>query len=313
MKRPEVIDAMKTITKHYLDGACVESHGREVMDTINPSNGKAIVGEKIMRDGAESRPRQMQAQAAQLDLTKPRRGKNRNALFTPPGSDLGRSRTICLPRVVSRLPCPEVIEERRRMAGEIHDTLAQQFAGILLHLEAASSLDNAEQQDISECVTRAKELARYGLEDSRRMLLGLRPKPLEGIQLCDALELLAENFWRDCGIECSFCLRGRTYKLSDPAENELYRVAQEALCNVRKHSGARSVSILLRYGSGGVLLAIKDNGYGFVGKKSQIGVRGFGMLAMSDRALRLGGKVDINSRAGAGTEVKLTLPVHRRI
>ena len=199
------------------------------------------------------------------------------------------------------------------MAREIHDTLAQQFAGILLHLEAANSLNNAEQEHISKCVTRAKELAKCGLEDARRMLLGLRPKSLEGAQLCGALKALAENFWRDCGIACSFCLRGRTYRLSETAENELYRVAQEALCNVRKHSGARSVSILLRYRAGGVLLAIKDNGHGFLVKKPQASAQGFGMLAMSDRAVRLGGKVDINSRAGAGTELTMTIPVPREI
>jgi signal transduction histidine kinase len=239
--------------------------------------------------------------------------KNPNGSFTISGYDLGGSRTICLPWVARELPCPEVLEERKRMAREMHDTLAQQFAGILLHLEAASSLDNSQQQDFSECVARAKELAKCGLEDVRRMLLGLRPKSLEGIQLCDALQLLAGNFWRDCAIKCSFCLSGRTYKLSETAENELYRVAQEALCNVRKHSGARSVSILLRYRPGGVLLAIKDNGYGFVAKKPQIDRQGFGMLAMSDRALRLGGRVLIKSRAGAGTEVNMTIPVHKRI
>src|SRR5258707_6451412 len=127
------------------------------------------------------------------------------------------------------------------------------------------------------------------------MLLGLRPKSLEGTKLCDALNELAKSFLRDCGIECSFCLRGRAYKLHETAEDELYRVAQEALCNVRKHSRARSVSILLSHRPGGVLLAIKDNGHGFVVKKAQAGAQGFGLLARSERALRLGGKVDINS------------------
>lgn len=211
----------------------------------------------------------------------------------------------------SRLPGPEVIEERKRMAREIHDTIAQQFAGILLQLEAANCLRDAQQQHISEHVTRAQELAECGLQDARRMLLGLRPKSLEGVELSDALNGLAENFCRDCGIECSFCSRGREYKLSETAENELYRVAQEALCNVRKHSRARSVSILLRYRPDGVLLAIKDNGQGFVVKKPQTGANGFGMLAMTERALRLGGKLDINSHAGAGTELMMTIPVHR--
>jgi signal transduction histidine kinase len=200
------------------------------------------------------------------------------------------------------------------MAREIHDTLAQQFAGILLHLEAANNLHNAEQQDISEYVTRAKELAKCGLEDARRMLLGLRPKSLGRRPIMRRAQTARREFWRDFGIECSFCWRGRAYKLSETAENELYRVTQEALCNVRKHSGARSVSILLRYRPGGVLLAIKDDGHGFVVKKPQAGAQGFGLLAMSERALRLGGKVEINSSpAGAGTELKMTVPVDRPI
>ncbi len=129
----------------------------------------------------------MRAQTSGFGLTDPRPGKNPNGFFTLPGSGLGSARAS-LRWIISRLPCPEVIEERNRMAREIHDTLAQQFAGILLHLEAANSLLNAEQQDISQYVTRAKELAKCGLEDARRMLLGLRPKSLEGSQLCDALK-----------------------------------------------------------------------------------------------------------------------------
>jgi two-component system, sensor histidine kinase and response regulator len=260
----------------------------------------------------ESWQRQMRAQTGRFDLTNPG-GGNDLIGFTLTGSGLGNYRPTGLRRVVRTLPCPEVIEERNRMAGEIHDTLAQQFAGILLHLEAANSLDNAGQQQFAECVAHAKELAKCGLEDARRMLLGLRPKSLEAAQLCDALKQLADNFSRDCGIQCSFCLRGRAHKLSEDAENELYRVAQEALCNVRKHSRARSVSILLRYRPGGVLLAIKDNGHGFVVKKTQAGAQGFGLLAMSDRALRLGGRVNVNSRPGAGTELKMTVPVNGRI
>src|SRR5215471_12661198 len=95
------------------------------------------------------------------------------------------------------------------------------------------------------------------------MLLGLRPKPLEGARLSEALAELAERFSRECGINYSFRATGSSRKLPDEVENELYRVAQEALCNVRKHSRAHSVSMLLRYRSGGVLLAIKDNGRGF--------------------------------------------------
>jgi len=193
------------------------------------------------------------------------------------------------------------------MAREIHDTLAQEFAGILLHLEAAKSSN--ETKATSECLARAKELAKCGLEDARRMLLGLRPKSLEGAHLPYALCQLAQSFSRDCGINCTFRASGRSHKLSEEIENELYRVAQEALCNVRKHSHAAFVSILLSYGSDGVVLAIKDNGQGFVIKQSEAGAHGFGLPAMCERANRLGGRMDINTKQGTGTEVRMSVPL----
>src|SRR5260221_4647051 len=161
----------------------------------------------------ESRPKQIRNQTGRFVLPNPRRGKNLIGLFTS-------RRTMGLIRAVGDLPCSEVIEERNRMAGEIHDTLAQQFAGIFLNLEEAIRLDTAQQQNISEFLNRAKDLAKNGLEDARRMLLGLRPKSLEGTQLCDALNELAKNFSRDFGIECSFCLRGRARKIPQSAQNE---------------------------------------------------------------------------------------------
>src|SRR5262249_33182959 len=150
-------------------------------------------------------------------------------------------------------------------------------------------------ENASQCLARARELARCGLEDARRMLLGLRPKALEGARLSDALGQLADGFSRDCGIHCTFNASGQSHSLPENVENELYRVAQEALCNVRKHSRAGSVSILLSYGSGGVVLAIKDNGQGFEMARRQAGANGFGLPAMCDRAHRLGGRMDINT------------------
>jgi signal transduction histidine kinase len=210
-------------------------------------------------------------------------------------------------RFVEILSSSAVIEERNRLAREIHDTLVQEFAGILLHLEAANGSDEAV--NLSECFARVRELAKCGLEDARRMLLGLRPKPLEGANLSDALSLLAEHFSRDCGIQSTFNVSGRSHRLTDEIENELYRVAQEALCNVRKHSRAGSVSILLSYGAGAVMLAIKDNGQGFAMKQSQSGANGFGLPTMCDRASRLGGRMDINSTQGTGTELRMSVPL----
>lgn len=224
-----------------------------------------------------------------------------------PRSDSGLNPVVHLSRVVESIPCAAVIEERNRLAHEIHDTLVQEFAAILLHSEAANGLE--VEVNAMDCLARVRELARAGLEDARRMLLGLRPKSLEGVDLYDALRQLAERFSRDCGINCKFSATGRRHKLREDIENELYRVAQEALCNVRKHSRAGSVSMLLTYTSEGIVLGVKDNGRGFAMRQSKPGAHGFGLPGMGERARRLGGKMNINSGQGTGTEIRLSVPL----
>jgi signal transduction histidine kinase len=266
--------------------------------------------------------RQEQLDRAHIGIMNPR-ANNLNRPLTSPGAPSRNERilhvkggarsawdfnpAIHFRRILETAFSSAVIEERNRMAREIHDTLAQEFAGILLHLEAVNGLDASE--NASEYLARARELARSGLENARRMLLGLRPKSLEGAHLSDALNQLAKRFSRDCGINCTFSVSGRSHKLPEDIENELYRVAQEALCNVRKHSRAGSVSILLGYTSAGVALAIKDNGQGFAMKQTEPGAHGFGLPAMRERANRLGGRMDINSGQGTGTEIRMSVPL----
>ena len=201
-----------------------------------------------------------------------------------------------------------VLEERHRLACEIHDTLAQAFAGILLHLEAVPETVATGAQiasDSAERLTRAKQLAKSGLEDSRRMLLGLRPRSLEGASLARALKELAGRCARDWRILCRFRFIGQETSLSPDVEDEFYRIAQEALCNVRKHSRATSVSILLSCKANMVALTIKDNGQGFVKKYPPAASEGFGLFSMRDRALRIGGRMDLFSGPQRGTEVRV--------
>ena len=213
-----------------------------------------------------------------------------------------------LTQPLETFPRSAVLEERSRMAREIHDTLAQEFAGILLHLEAIGSPEDIDSSIISECLARARELAKCGLEDTRRMLLGLRPRSLEGVTLSDALRQLAECFSRDCGIGCTFHGDTRVREIPAEIQNELYRVAQEALCNVRKHSRAPSASISLGCRPCLVVLKIRDTGKGFATIRHQAGGHGYGLSTMRERAHRLGGKIEIETGPGAGTEVKMTVP-----
>jgi signal transduction histidine kinase len=270
----------------------------------------------------KTQPRQGQFQAVRIDVT-----NRRFETFAGPLTGFGLRRSnhrllssdrsgrsswsfdpvFHLDRVGEALRASAVIEERNRMAREIHDTLVQDFAGILLHLEAANGADGAEKA--SQYVARARELAICGMEEARRMILGLRPKSLEGADLCEALGRLAERFSYESGIDCSFSAGGRAHKLSEEIENELYRVAQEALCNVRKHSRAGSVSIWMCYRAGAVELVIKDDGRGFALAPRREGTHGFGLPAMCERAHRLGGRMDVNSGPGTGTEVRMSVPL----
>jgi signal transduction histidine kinase len=213
--------------------------------------------------------------------------------------------------IVETRPNAAVMEERRRLAREIHDTIAQGFAGILLHIEAAQISGNDGSSVISECLACAKELAKNGLEDARRMLLGLRPKSLEGTTLPDALGQLAKRFSRDCGIYCKYRGDGHERELPEEIQNELYRVAQEALCNVRKHSRATSAWLSLNYGPGAVVLKIKDNGQGFA--KSHVTGQGYGLATMRERAERLAGGIEINTTPGTGAEFTIIIPVPDKI
>lgn len=206
-----------------------------------------------------------------------------------------------------------VMEERIRMACEIHDTLAQAFAGILLQLEAVPETVAAGRQLGSDSVDRlacAKHLAKSGLEDSRRMLLGLRPKSLDGTSLVGALKALAQRCAGEWRIICRFRFIGKETELSPDVQDELYRIAQEALCNVRKHSRATSVSILLSCESDMITLTIKDNGQGFEAKRPKADQEGFGLSSMRERAFRIGGSMDISSAPRGGTEVRVRVLLH---
>jgi signal transduction histidine kinase len=207
-----------------------------------------------------------------------------------------------------------VMEERRRLACEIHDTLAQAFAGILLHLEGVPTTVAAARElgsDSAERLARAKHLAKSGLEDSRRMLQGLRPKSLDGTSLVDALKALAQRCAGEWSMVCKFRFIGQPTDLSPDIQDEFYRIAQEALCNARKHSRATLVSILLSCEANMIALTIKDNGQGFEARRTETGQAGFGLCSMRERAFRIGGSMDISSAPRRGTEVRvrILLPV----
>lgn len=200
-----------------------------------------------------------------------------------------------------------VLAERQRLAREIHDTLAQDFTSIVLHLEAADAALSADVEPVRTHVARAREAARSGLAEARRLVLALRPEPLEGVSLPEALRRVAARWTAETGIPATVAVTGEPVPLHPEAEVTLLRAAQEALTNVRKHAQARQVSVTLSYMDDQVALDVQDDGVGF---DASAPAEGFGLAAMRQRAEQLGGTTVVESAPGRGTTVAMTLPLH---
>ncbi|MBD2020726.1 CHASE2 domain-containing protein [Leptolyngbya sp. FACHB-36] len=199
-----------------------------------------------------------------------------------------------------RAEAASVLNERNRIAREIHDTLAQTFGGILLHIGAATDAMENDPDRALAYIGTIDELARTGLAEARRSVAALRPKLLEEGDLCSALNsLAAQRTSLTTRVTCRII--GILYALQPHVEDNLLRIGQEALTNALKHAHATEISIELVYESTQIILRIKDNGQGFEIQRSL--EKGFGLLGMSERAERIGGKLTIHSQPSQGTEV----------
>jgi signal transduction histidine kinase len=198
------------------------------------------------------------------------------------------------------------LQERQRLAREIHDTLAQAFASILLHFERAEQADSLAGSPAKPHLDLARSVAQEGLEDARRMLGALRPEVLEQKALAEALERVCQDWSRRSGIAAGLTVTGSPYPLHPDIEVAVLRGTQEALTNAGRHAEARTASVTLSYMEDVVVLDVQDDGMGFV--PAAVAGHGFGLTGMRERASRLGGNLSIESAPGEGTTVSLTLP-----
>ncbi|MFC4908180.1 sensor histidine kinase [Actinomadura gamaensis] len=194
------------------------------------------------------------------------------------------------------------LDERARMAREIHDTLAQGFTGIVAQLEAA--LQNPDRWE--RYARQAQALARENLTEARRSVQALRPGPLEQALLPEAIGRMTGRWTASCGVPVSVETTGEPCPLHPDVEVALFRVAQEALTNVAKHAGATRVGLTLSYLDDLVLLDVRDDGVGFVPDRASGG--GFGLSSMRQRMLRVAGGLSVESAPGEGTAVNATAP-----
>jgi signal transduction histidine kinase len=212
-------------------------------------------------------------------------------------------------RLARRAEQTAVTEERNRLAREIHDTLAQAFAGVVLHAESMEAALGVNKRRSKRALSHIKKLARSGLDEARRSVQALRPKALEGNTLPDALEEAARRFSADGKHSCKFKQQGKPESLPTEAQNELFRIAQEAMTNVRKHAQAKSVWIELAFKARQVTLTVRDDGVGLPMINSTVRRGRYGLATMQERAKRIGGRMKIEGRKNRGTSVRVLVPL----
>ena len=201
-----------------------------------------------------------------------------------------------------------VRDERDRLAREIHDTLAQGLAGIVAQLQAARTASATGRE---RHLDTAAELARSTLVEARRSVQALRPEPLEGARLPDALADVAARWAEVSGVPAAVTTTGTPRQLHPEVEIALLRTGQEALANVGKHASASRVGVTLSYMEDVVTLDVRDDGIGFdlAGLPEAVADgSGFGLTGMRQRVGRVAGRLEIESAPGEGTAVCATVP-----
>lgn len=201
------------------------------------------------------------------------------------------------------------VNERNRLAREIHDTLAQGLAAIALQMEAADALLDAggDPERVQAVVRQALTLARTNLEEARCSVMDLRAAPLEGLTLVEALMRLADEFNASEAFHCSLNVVGGDHPLPSAIEAGLFRVVQETLANVRGHAHAQFVTLSLHITPARLSLTVQDDGDGF--DPGQIPTGRFGLTGINERVRLLDGELKIESAPGKGAKISATIPL----
>jgi signal transduction histidine kinase len=216
---------------------------------------------------------------------------------------------IQLRQYALRIEDVATLQERNRIAREIHDALGHSLTAFNLHLEAALRLFNRDPQEAKALLIEAKQLAANSLQDVRQSVAELRSNPLQGKSLSVAIQALIDDFSRSTGIQPEFvcdqalvdCLN-----LSSEQQVTIYRIVQEALTNISKHAQATIVKISLSQIDQQCQLIIDDNGCGF---DRSLTSSGFGLQGIKERTQFLGGTSNIQTQLNQGCKIIITVPI----
>ncbi len=218
------------------------------------------------------------------------------------------SLAVCLMRLAGRAEEAAVLEERTRLAQEIHDSLAQYMVAIATRLELASTSLSVNPEGCASHLQTAQNLAREGLAEARRAVWALVPAALERENLAGALQKMVTNLNENTPTEIRFSVEGSVRRLAQDTESNLFRISQEAVNNALKHAEAGQIQIRLAYRPEKVTLSIQDDGNGLSCREDAAG-RGFGLVSLRERAKRAGGQATILSEPGMGTHVVVEVPL----
>ena len=199
-----------------------------------------------------------------------------------------------------------VLEERNRLARDIHDTLAQGFTGVIVQLEALEdAIACCRRKEANEHLRRAGELARQSLNEARRSVHALRPQALQRGNFWEALKGIVKNTTAGTALHTTFNLRGKLRNLPQYWQENLLHIGQEALTNSLKYAHPRNFETRLIFNTKELRLELRDDGDGFKVKARH---DGFGLAGMRERVEQMGGNLTISSRRGKGTKIAVTLP-----
>src|SRR6202040_4140605 len=199
-----------------------------------------------------------------------------------------------------------VLGERNRLAGDIHDTLAQGFTGVIMQLEAAEDVmaDGVPDEAVGH-LHRAGQLARRSLTEARRSVHALRPEALQRFNFWDALKGIIKNTTAGTALRTSFGVRGGAPDFPSSWQENLMHIGQEALTNTLKYAHARNFETRLSCKAKELRLELRDDGRGFKLKDRHDGV---GLVGMRERVEQMGGELEIKSSRGKGTKITVLLP-----
>jgi signal transduction histidine kinase len=200
-----------------------------------------------------------------------------------------------------------VIEERNRLARELHDAMTQNLFSLSLTAEAAAGSVRTDPARAEAEIDRVRKLARETQAELRSLVFELRPPDLEADGLVATVRKDLDVLGRAHGLRAHLHVHG-TPEVDSEVETELYRIVQEALSNAVRHAQAKAISVDVHAGGGTVTIAVRDDGVGFDPGARAIRERRLGLTSMRERAEALGGKIVVETAPGSGTAVTVEVP-----